>query len=469
MEGKFSWADQTSVHPLGLAALVVLALLQLALPRRRALLPLILMACLMSPRQRIVVASIDFTFLRILVIAGWARVLARGETRALGANLLDRAIPALVILTGVASVIRTRSGAALIYHLGLSFDAIGMYFLFRMLVRDWRDLWRAVDTFAWVAVPVLLAFAFEHQTRRNLFHVFGAPEITLIREGKLRCQGPFPHPIVAGCFWVSLIPLFVASWWRPGGRVTAVVGNGAALGIAFLTASSTPLAGIAFGLVGAAFYPLRSRMKDVRRGLVVVLLLLQLAMDKPIYHLISRIDIVGGSTGWQRYNLIDKAVRRIGEWALIGTNSTAHWGHALQDLTNQYIVAGVRGGLLALILFIYVIVLGYRYVGVMRRAAEGSRATSYAAWAVGVSLFCHTMMFLSVSYFGQIILVWYLLLASIASLSRLPRTEARRVPAPAAGPVPAAPSPAPTAPAAEGTPREASLGARLRRRPSPNP
>jgi hypothetical protein len=75
MEGKFTWADQTLVHPLGLTALVVLALLQLALPRRQALLPMILMACLMSPRQRIVIATLDFTFLRILVISGWTRLL----------------------------------------------------------------------------------------------------------------------------------------------------------------------------------------------------------------------------------------------------------------------------------------------------------------------------------------------------------------------------------------------------------
>ena len=458
MESKFAWADQTSVHPLGLAALVLLALLQFALPRRQALLPMILMACLMSPRQRIVIATLDFTFLRILVIAGWARLLARGETRPLNPNLLDAVIPALAIVTAVASVMRTRSVPSLVYQLGVSFDAIGMYFLFRMLVRDWRDLWPAVDAFAWVAVPVLLAFVVEHQTRRNVFHVFGAPEITLIREGKLRCQGPFPHPIIAGCFWVSLMPLFVASWWRNrGGRVTAVVGNAAAFGIAFLTASSTPLTGIGFGLLGAAFYPLRARMRDVRRGLLLVLLFVQLMMDKPIYHLISRVDLVGGSTGWQRYHLIDQAVRRVAEWGLLGTNSTAHWGHSLGDVTNQYVVVGITGGLAALALFIYMIVLAYRGVGISRRASEGSRAASVASWAVGVTLFLHTMMFLSVSYFGQIILVWYLLLATIASLARV----RKRASTPEAAPAPAG--------EAVDSARSAALGAGLRGRPSARP
>ena len=191
MESKFAWADQTSVHPLGLAALVLLALLQFALPRRQALLPMILMACLMSPRQRIVIATLDFTFLRILVIAGWARLLARGETRPLNPNLLDAVIPALAIVTAVASVMRTRSVPSLVYQLGVSFDAIGMYFLFRMLVRDWRDLWPAVDAFAWVAVPVLLAFVVEHQTRRNVFHVFGAPRSLSSARGSCAARGRF--------------------------------------------------------------------------------------------------------------------------------------------------------------------------------------------------------------------------------------------------------------------------------------
>ena len=125
------------------------------------------------------------------------------------------------------------------------------------------------------------------------------------------------------------------------------------------------------------------------------------------------------------------------------------------DVTNQYVVVGITGGLAALALFIYMIVLAYRGVDISRRASEGSRAASVASWAMGVTLFLHTMMFLSVSYFGQIILVWYLLLATIASLARV----RKRASTPEAAPAPAG--------EAVDSARSAALGAGLRGRPAP--
>ena len=38
----------------------------------------------------------------------------------------------------------------------------------------------------------------------------GVPEITVVREGRLRCQGAFAHPILAGCFWAEQLPLIAA-------------------------------------------------------------------------------------------------------------------------------------------------------------------------------------------------------------------------------------------------------------------
>jgi hypothetical protein len=130
--------------------------------------------------------------------------------------------------------------------------------------------------------------------------------------------------------------------------------------------------------------------------------------------LISRIDLVGGSTGWHRYHLIDGAIRNINEWALVGTMSTAHWGWGLQDVTNQYVLEGVRGGMLTLALFLLTLWLGFRQVGIAWRAAPSREALNWA-WAIGVSLFVHAASFMAVSYFGQGQLVWMLSLAAAGS------------------------------------------------------
>lgn len=80
-----------------------------------------------------------------------------------------------------------------IYHLGQSFDALGMYFLFRCLIRNWQDIDRLIIGCIIISIPVMAAFAIEKTTQRNMFFVFGGvPEFTMIRDGKLHARGLFP-------------------------------------------------------------------------------------------------------------------------------------------------------------------------------------------------------------------------------------------------------------------------------------
>lgn len=426
---KLAWADQTAVHPLGLVALIVLAIATLALPRRYAALPMILLACLISARQRIVLGGMDFTFLRILVLVGWVRVFGRGELRKLKSQRLDALLGASVLAMGLLATLRSGTVSAAVFYLGQSFDAFGMYYLFRVWIRSWEDIRAIVTGFVLASIPVTLAFLVESSTARNPFALFGGvPEITLERDGRLRCQGPFSHPILAGAFWASLFPLFGARWFAGGkGRVQGLVGMITGFTIVMLSASSTPLAGVFAGIFAGFLFRFRAYMRQMRWALVGTLCMLQLVMDKPIYHLISRIDLVGGSTGWHRYHLIDQAVRHFSEWAIAGTPSTDHWGHLTGDVANQYVLVAVRGGLLSLILFIAVLVVAYQGVGRMLARSGGDRRRQIWSWALGASLFAHTMMMFAVSYFGQMVLAWYLPLAMIGSLqSAVPVRRKRR-------------------------------------------
>jgi hypothetical protein len=378
---------------------------------------MIVMACVVSARQRLVIATLDFTFLRILVLAGWLRLFVRGEAGSLRFNAIDKTLAGTVFFTALIGIIRVPTQAMLIFNLGTAFDAFGLYLFVRSVTRDWSDYRTIVSCFAIIGLITSAFFVYENLTRHNLFSTFGGvPEVTVIREGKLRCQGPFSHPILAGCFWASLLPLFAAEFRGSGPRRTiAALGTIGGVVIVFLSASSTPLAGVVAAIVGGALFRLRHRMQDVRRGLVALLAFLQLFMDRPIYHLISRIDLVGGSTGWHRYHLIDKAVRHFDEWALIGTNATGHWGHMTGDVANQYLVVGVRGGLISLVFFILMIRYAFGSVGRTWRQQRPNLLHVTRSWALGVSLFTHIMMFIAVQYFGQAIMIWYVLLGMIRS------------------------------------------------------
>jgi hypothetical protein len=93
------------------------------------------------------------------------------------------------------------------------------------------------------------------------------------------------------------------------------------------------------------------------------------------------------------------------------------WGVFAGDVTNQYVLEGVRGGLLTLCLFIAIIVIAFRDVGELWRLQTKNPYRLAISWVLGVSLFVHCMNFIGVSYFGQIWILWYLLLAIIGSLS----------------------------------------------------
>jgi hypothetical protein len=420
------FADQTVLHPLGLLAVIVLGAAMLLVPRRYAVFPMLAMACFIAPAQRVSIATLDFTLLRIMVVFGWGRLLIHNEFAGMRWRTLDTLMVAWALCGTVAYTALHGDFGALVFKSGASFDALGMYFLFRCLIRTWEDFETAVTGVVVISVPIALAFIIEHVTRRNLFAFFGGVSaITWEREGKVRCQGAFAHPILAGCFWASLIPLIATQWWRAGrGRLFAVTGLATSVLIVVACASSTPVMAVLFGLIAALLFPLRRRMRALRWGVVITLIALHLVMKQPVWHLIARVDVVGGSTGWHRFYLLDQAINRFSEWCFVGVRSTAHWGRGLFDVTNQYILEGVRGGFLTLALFVAIIWVAFQQVGRLRKSVEGQRYREVIAWALGVALFVHCMNYIAVSYFGQIITVWYLNLAAIGSLASMPAARA---------------------------------------------
>jgi len=223
------------------------------------------------------------------------------------------------------------------------------------------------------------------------------------------------------------MPMMAAQFFAKGlPRLLAIVGICCSCVIVVMCASSTPVMAIGFVILGFCFFPLRPHMRLIRWGLVGMLIGLHLCMKQPVWHLISRIDLAGGSTGYYRFVLIDEAINHFSDWALLGIDSTERWRERLFDVTNQYILEGVRGGALTMVLFMVVVGLAFRGVGKLWRKHRDDRRRVISSWALGVAMFVHAMNFIGVSYFGQINMVWYLLLATIASLSGAPARSAQK-------------------------------------------
>lgn len=310
-------------------------------------------------------------------------------------------------------------------QLGFLMDTLGGFFLLRFAVRDRSDIRRTVNVLVFVAALVASGMVIERIARVNAFGYLGSlPTAPQVRGVTLRAQGPFAHPILAGTFGATLLPLFVWLWVGPRRRVLGTLGIASSTAITVLSASSTPIMAFAAGAFGICMWPLRRRLAILRWGFVSLIGALALVMKAPVWFLIARVDVVGGSSGYHRAMLIDQFIRRFSDWWLIGTAANADWGAGLWDTCNQFVTEGETGGLVTLACFVILIWVSFQRVGEARRASVGDRKEEWFYWLLGTALFAQVVAFFGIAYFDQTRLVWFALLAIvIAATGRLTRAE----------------------------------------------
>jgi hypothetical protein len=412
----------TELQPLAIAVTLCMGIAFLVLPKKYAVIPMLLVMLSITNLQRVVFFGLDLTMIRIMVVFGWVRVILRGETTSWQRTGLDSAMILFIIANVIFYTLQRRTLSAFVTSMGGAFDMVGLYFLFRLLLSDVFQASVVLRILAWLAVPMAVFMLIEQFTGRNFFSMFGGvPEFTLIRMGRLRSQASFQHPILAGTFGATLVPLLVGmSRMGIAQKRSAALGVFSAIIITVTSASSGPVFALLMGTLALLFWKVSIYMREVRLLLVLMIVGLQLVMKSPVYALIGRVPLVGGSTGFYRFLLINQFFSRFKDWWLMGVQSTAYWGEGLFDVTNQYIRVAVNGGLLTLILFLLVIATAFKEIGwslrVLNRHTQ--EAERFFMWGLGATLFSHIVSFLSVNYFDQIIVIWFMLLAMITTLSQ---------------------------------------------------
>jgi len=405
------------MNAISIVFLGITSLALLLFPRRLAALPLLMGACYMTLAQGVSVGPFSFPVLRILVAVGLARVLIRREHFSKGMNRLDW----VMVLSGICAIGTSGFHTNPIFSFGLVYNTCGIYFLLRVWCHTIDDTVFLVQATAFILIPVALEMLVESLTQQNMFAVLGGvPLMSEIREGRLRAQGPFLHSILAGTVGAVCFPLMIGLWRIRRG--TALVGVVACLMMVVTSASSGPVASVLAAIVGLLMWKWREWLRVVRWSIVLVYIALDVVMKAPPYFLMARIDLVGGSGGWHRAELIDSASQHFGEWWLWGTDYTRHWmptgvtwsvNHT--DITNYYLHLGVTGGLPLMLAFIWSLVSAYSFVGRSVRHAQLPENYRFMIWTLGAGLFAHTASDISVSYFDQSFLFLYLNLAVIGS------------------------------------------------------
>lgn len=399
-------------------------MLQLVLPRRYAFVPIVIAGCYMTLGQALLVAGLHFYLLRVLILFGVTRILVRKELSSIKPNGVDGVLIASLVVSTFLFVLVDGTNTTLVGRLGGAYDAIGTYLLVRASIRSTDDALAVVRACALVTIPLAVPFVLESLSGRNAFAALGGVlPMSEIRNGHVRCQGAFRHPILAGTFGATAMPAFVGLWVSAKrSRVIASLAIVSATIIVITSRSSGPISAFAVASAGLMLWPCRNKMRVIRWGMLLGLLVLAMVMNQPIWFLIARVSDLTGGGGWYRSGLIDAAVRHFDEWWLVGTGYTAHWmatgaseNANSADIVNEFVYQGVNGGMIAVVLFVWLIGKCFKTVGTAVRTQSYPSGTKFAIWSMGCALVGHVASFFSVSYFDQIIIFWYLLLGMIVA------------------------------------------------------
>lgn len=338
-----------------------------------------------------------------------------------GWNVLDTLILLWAVWAVCSGIFHEPVGEVLVFRLGMAYNALGIYFLMRICLQDAEDASGIFRVVIIALIPIALEMANETVTGKNLFSLFGGvSELSEIRGGHIRAQGPFAHSILAGTVGAVCMPMAIY-FWRSDRKI-AMVGLVASGAIVITSRSSGPILTSIFGLLGLLLWKVRNMMRLIRWTAGIGIVALACVMNAPVYYLLSRIDLTGSSTGYYRSMLIEAAIQHLDEWWLWGTDYTLNWTPIVgfgndTDITNHYIRMGIWGGLPLMGLFIGILIAAFVSVSkALRLKACSPVQEQFLIWTLGCILFAQVATMMSVSYFDQSVFFLYLPLAAIASL-----------------------------------------------------
>ena len=410
----------TVLHPAILVLTIVACILITLINIRHSLFLMIFLSIMIPLGQNLQIFTLNFTIFRLLLLAGWIKIIFSKNLTLGKFEKTDKAIIYWVIVSFIVYIIQRYNIDAVKNQLGFAYNAIGVYFLYRILIKRKEDIDTIFNTLAIVLAMVAICMFFEQRSGKNWFYIFGGVgEFTPIRMGRIRSQGPFGHSICAGLFGATMFPLYFSMWRHKwGSAFFGIIGALSACVLVITSSSTTPIIAGVLGFAAILFWPLRNQMGMVRYGILFCLVILQIIMTSPVWGLIQEFGLVKGASGLHRFMLVDNLINRFDEWFLLGSLSTAKWGHLMDDPANQYYAEAVTGGFFRLALFIMIIVFSFSIIGKKIKIITDTPSQKLF-WALGSSFFAILVGFFGISLWDQLLFIWYLLLALITSTSLL--------------------------------------------------
>jgi len=430
-------ASATMLHPAVAVWMLIAIVLILTVPRKNVIVPFLLSVLTIPIGQVVLVGGVHFTMMRILILVALVRAVrfkaSSGPWFPTGFTPIDQVVVLWTVSAFVVISIQWMSAPMLIASLASFLDALGGYLVLRFFIEDGDAVRRTLGVLAVVCAIHGICMINEQVTGVNVFNWIGGVNIpveTTIRDGQLRSSAVM-GPLGEGVFAGVLVPLFLWLWTVKGSRIIASVGLAGATAMLITTHASTPWMACGAGLLGLGFWPLRKRMRIIRWGLVFMLVSLHLVMKAPVWHLISRVDITGGSSSYHRYTLVNQTIRHFSDWWLLGYKYYDQWDWDMWDTSNLFVAAALTGGLVTLVFAIATFSRSFGAIGTARKRVNGDRKQEWCLWCWGSTLFACVVSCFGVAFMYHLQMLLFALLGCVCVAT----FEARQAAVPSMAPL----------------------------------
>lgn len=379
---------------------------------------------------RVSIGTLDFSVGRVVVTTLLLRCLCDNRIlKKFTWSRLDAWVTlSMVVYVGIYCLTNPSLQMALENRSGFLMDTWLAYIAVRLIVTDRAMLISFVKVTS-IVLAVLATLGVsecisgEHYfSALKRFRPWGAPTGSMPagRWGLGRANGPFSHSIMFGSCFAMFLPLIWTlrhqrDYW---GKLAYLMCGVIVLG-ALSSISSGPWVMLIAVILCLMMKRFKHWVKPVLIGFMTSCIVVGIISNRPFYHvLLHYANPVGG--GWyQRAKLVDCAIEDFGEWWLAGYGGKdPGWGQGARtgnsDINNEFIIAGVKYGILGIIVLCAVLVEVFRgLVCSSKKTTDMELKSLY--WSLGSAIVGVIVIWQGVSFFGQMPAVFYSFLGIIGS------------------------------------------------------
>ncbi len=380
----------------------------------------------------VTVGTVDISASRIVIAVLLAKCLAYENLRSrFKWCRLDGWVAFYMGITIVIMCITSPPLEALENRAGFLMDTFLAYLAARFCITDRAALISVVKCVGVILVPLAILGVLESAADWRPYASFrqycpwrSEGKIHEARFGFKRAEGPFSHAIMFGTCFAMLLPCLWSlrhqrDYWRSLAYILS--------GVAIIGAMSSMSGGPWNTLIVVIFILALERYKHWVKPLLIFLVLscifIEIASNRPFYHVIvSYANPLGGAAG-HRAVIIDCAIEDIGKWWLVGyRGQDPGWGPrlgmAFTDVTNGFVLAGVYYGILGVIGLCAIFTSAIRMIVRLHNLSYEPVVKSWC-WALGTILIAVIITLMGVGLFGQTRTIFYCILGVVGSAPNL--------------------------------------------------